>query len=190
MRKSRIEASETRRRIVEAAAAAIRAKGIQAMGLADTMACAGLSHGGFYRHFDSKDELIAQACEAGLTGIIDSLEAATDGCSKADEFRAVVGAYMSTVHRDTPAHGCPLASMGSELARADPATRAVSSRGFDALVDMLARHIADPDQTTNRSRARFALVAMIGAITVSRVITDPAASALLLEDVRQHIEAI
>ncbi|CAD6530499.1 TetR/AcrR family transcriptional regulator [Paraburkholderia metrosideri] len=190
MRKSRAEASDTRRRIVEVAAERFGAKGIQAMGLAEVTASAGLSHGGFYRHFDSKDQLVAEACEAGLAGIVGSLEAKVEGCSKADEFRAVVGAYLSTVHRDMPGRGCPLASMGSELARADHTTRAVAARGFDELVDMLAKRLDDPDRTMGRSRATFALVAMIGAVTMSRVIADPVASASLLEDVRQHLETI
>jgi len=80
--------------------------------------------------------------------------------------------------------------MGSELARADHTTRAVAARGFDELVDMLAKRLDDPDRTMGRSRATFALVAMIGAVTMSRVIADPVASASLLEDVRQHLETI
>jgi len=190
MRKSRVETTETRRRIVEVAAEGFRAKGIHATGLADVMAAAGLSHGGFYRHFESKDQLVAHACDAGLTGIIEALEASADGCNEQDGFRAIVDAYMSTAHRDTPEHGCPLAGMGSELARADANTRAVASRGFDALVDMLAERMTGQDGAADRSRAAFAFAAMIGALTMSRIIADPAASASLLEDVTQHIEAI
>lgn len=190
MRKSRVETAETRRRIVEVAAGEFRAKGIHATGLADLMASAGLSHGGFYRHFDSKDQLVAEACEAGLSGIVVALEAAADGCNGTDGFKAVVDAYMSTAHRDTPEGGCPLASMGSELARADEITRAAATRGYDELVDMLAKRMGNPEETADRSRAVFALAAMIGALTMSRIIADPDASASLLEDVKQHVEAI
>jgi TetR/AcrR family transcriptional repressor of nem operon len=190
MRKSRAETTETRRRIVEVAAEGFRANGIHATGLADVMAAAGLSHGGFYRHFESKDQLVAEACDAGMTGIIEALEASTDGRNKEDGFRAIVDAYMSTAHRDAPGHGCPLAGMGSELARADETTRAAASRGFDALVDMLARRMIDQDGAADRSRAAVALAAMIGALTLSRIMIDPVKSATLLEDVRQHIEAI
>lgn len=190
MRKSRVETTETRRRIVEVAAGEFRANGIHATGLADLMAAAGLSHGGFYRHFESKDQLVAEACDAGLTGIIEALEASANGCNDEDGFRAIVDAYLSTGHRDAPERGCPFAGMGSELARADDNTRAVASRGFDALVDMLASRITDEDGAADRSRATFALAAMIGALTLSRVIADPVTSASLLDDVRQHIEAM
>jgi TetR/AcrR family transcriptional regulator, transcriptional repressor for nem operon len=190
MRKSRVETSETRRRIVEVAAENFRANGIHATGLADVMAAAGLSHGGFYRHFESKDQLVAEACDAGLTGIIDTLAASADGHNDEEGFRAIVDKYLSATHRDAPEHGCPLAGMGSELARADENTRAVASRGFDALVDMLAQRMTGQDGAADRSRAAFAFAAMIGALTLSRIIEDPAASASLLEDVRQHIEAI
>ena len=190
MRKSRVETAETRRRIVEVAAEEFRAKGIHATGLADLMASAGLSHGGFYRHFDSKDQLVAEACEAGLTGIVDSLETAADGCNPEEGFKAIVEAYMSTAHRDAPGSGCPLAGMGSELARADDITRAAATRGFDELVEMLAKRIGNPAEAADHSRATFALAAMIGAVTLSRIIADPAVSVSLLENVKQRIEAI
>ncbi|CAG9247469.1 Transcriptional regulator, TetR family [Paraburkholderia unamae] len=196
MRKSRAETAETRRRIVEVAADAFRANGIHATGLADVMAAAGLSHGGFYRHFESKEQLVAEACEAGLAGIVESLEAAAHGREGEEGFNALVDAYLSTAHRDAPANGCPFASMGSELARSDDATRAVASRGFDELVEMLAKRTAAPDASDasevplDRSRAAFAVAAMVGALTMSRIIADPEASASLLADVKQHIETI
>jgi TetR/AcrR family transcriptional repressor of nem operon len=190
MRKSRVEAAETRRRIVEIAADEFRANGIHGTGLADVMAAAGLSHGGFYRHFDSKDHLVAEACEAALTGIIGELEAAAEGCHGAEGFNAMVDAYMSTTHRDSPASGCPLAGMGSELARADEGTRAAAAHGIDEFVEMLAKRIGNPEDDGDRSRAVFALSALVGALTLSRILPDQAASESLLEDVRQQIEAI
>jgi TetR/AcrR family transcriptional repressor of nem operon len=190
MRKSRAEAAQTRNRIVEVAAEAFTTQGIHATGLADVMAAAGLSHGGFYRHFESKDQLVAEACEAALTGIIGTLEGAADGCEGEAGFNAIVDAYLSTAHRDAPANGCPLAGMGSELARADDTTRTAASRGFDELVAMLAKRIGSAQDEADRSRAVFALAAMIGALTMSRIIADPNASASLLEDVRRNIETV
>ena len=190
MRKSREEAAETRRRIVAVAAEAFRANGIHATGLADVMAAAGLTHGGFYRHFESKDQLVAQACEAGLAGIVGTLAGAAQGCEGEDAFRAIVDAYLSTGHRDAPANGCPFASMGSELARADEATRAAAWRGADELIDMLAARMGTPEEEADRTQAVFAFAAMVGALTMARIIPDADASASLLEDVRQHIEMI
>jgi TetR/AcrR family transcriptional repressor of nem operon len=190
MRKSKVETAETRQRIVEVAAREFRANGIQATGVADLMSEAGLSHGGFYRHFDSKDQLVAEACEAGLTTMIGELEEAANGSEGKDGFRAIVEAYVSSTHRDQPEHGCPLAGLGSELARADEQARAAASRGFDELVELLAKRIGRRQREAARSEAVFALSAMIGAITMSRIITDPDASLSILQDVRRHLEAI
>ncbi|SAK72311.1 TetR family transcriptional regulator [Caballeronia pedi] len=190
MKRSQLDTAQTRRRIVEIAAGEFRTNGIHSTGVADVMAAAGLSHGGFYRHFGSKEHLVAEACEAAIADIIGALEAAAGKGAGKKGFKALVDTYMSTSHRDRPAGGCPLASMGSELARADESTRAAASRGFDEFVDMLAKRIRSPDGETSRSKAAFALSAMIGALTMSRIIADPEASASLLEDVRQHIAAI
>ncbi|WP_321951973.1 TetR/AcrR family transcriptional regulator [Paraburkholderia bannensis] len=200
MRKSKAETAETRRRIVEVAAGMFRANGIHATGLADVMAAAGLSHGGFYRHFESKDQLVAEACEAGTADILEALEAAAGNCAGQDGFRALVEAYLSPAHRDAPGNGCPLASMGSELARADEGTRAVASQSTDELIAMLAQRLADPVDPVDpqgdaqsdavRSRAVFALSAMVGALTLARISTDPQTSASLLADVRQQLAAI
>jgi TetR/AcrR family transcriptional regulator, transcriptional repressor for nem operon len=199
MRKSKVETAETHRRIVDVAAGMFRANGIHATGLADIMAAAGLSHGGFYRHFESKDQLVAEACEAGTAGILASLEAAAAGREGQDGFRAIVDAYLSPAHRDAAARGCPLAGMGSELARGDEDTRAAASRSADELVGLIASRIGDghesadgddEQRTADRSRAVFALSTMIGALTLARIATDPQASASLLADVRQQLADI
>ncbi len=196
MRKSKVETAETHRRIVEVAAGMFRANGIHATGLADIMAAAGLSHGGFYRHFESKDQLVAEACEAGTSGILAALEAAAGERVGADGLRAIVDAYLSPAHRDAAARGCPLAGMGSELARCDPGTRAAASRSADELIALLAGRIGgmgegdDAQREASRARAAFALSTMIGALTLARITTDPQASATLLADVRQQLAAI
>src|SRR5262244_1986400 len=109
MRKSRIEAAKTRERIVTAAAAEFRQHGIAATGLADLMKAAGLTHGGFYRHFASKDQLVAEATTAALDALL-------EGMAAHPTVSAAVAAYLSTRHRDNPASGCPLAALGGELA--------------------------------------------------------------------------
>ncbi|HWT36332.1 MAG TPA: TetR/AcrR family transcriptional regulator [Paraburkholderia sp.] len=190
MRKSREETADTRRRIVEVAARKFRADGIQATGLADLMSEAGLSHGGFYRHFDSKDQLVAEACEAGLNAIIAKLDAAAEASAAHEGFKAIIDAYVSRPHRDARADGCPLAGMGSELARADEQTRAVAARGFDGLVEVLAKRSKRRQRAVAKSEAVFALSAMIGALTMSRIVEDPEASAAILHTVREHLAAM
>jgi TetR/AcrR family transcriptional regulator, transcriptional repressor for nem operon len=190
MKKSKAETAETRQRIIDVAAREFRANGIQATGLADLMAAAGLSHGGFYRHFDSKDALVAEACGASLGALIDALEAAADQHEGRDGFKAIVNAYVSAAHRDQSAQGCPLAGLGSELARADTQTRSAAAAGFARMADVMASRSGRRDKRRARAEAVFALAAMIGAITMSRIIGDTDESAALLDDVRRHLEAM
>src|SRR6201987_5268492 len=122
MRKAREEGAETRKRIVRAAARKFREQGIVATGLADLMKAAGLTHGGFYKHFASKDQLVAEATTAALDTVLEE-GAGHPGTG------AAVSAYPSARHRDNPASGCPLAALGGELARCDKEARAAATAG-------------------------------------------------------------
>src|SRR5438445_4465307 len=138
MRKTKVETAETRRRIVEVAAREFRLNGIQATGLNDVMSPLGLTQGGFYRHFASKDQLVAEACSQAMTEVIGGLESVVRRSDAKNGFAAMVDAYVSQAHRDTPTAGCPLAAMGSELVRADEQTRAAATQSFEDLVAVLA----------------------------------------------------
>jgi len=190
MRKSKAETADTRRRIVEVAAREFRLKGIQATGLNDVMTPLGLTQGGFYRHFASKDQLVAEACAQAMTEVIDGLEAAARHSDADNGLAAIVNAYVSEEHRDTQTGGCPLAAMGSELARANEQTRAAAAQGFEDLVEVLAKRLDGKPQKAARASAVFAVAAMIGAVTMSRVVEDSDASAAILEDVKQHLGAM
>jgi TetR/AcrR family transcriptional repressor of nem operon len=179
MRKSREESAETRKRIVRAAAGKFRENGIVATGLAELMKAAGLTHGGFYKHFDSKDQLVAEATTAALDSLLEGLAAhSTVG--------GAVAAYLTTRHRDNPASGCPLAALGSELAHADKKAREAAMAGFVKLVDIMV----GKDKTADaRRRALVAAATMIGALTMSRVVTDPKLSAELLKEAEKSLAA-
>jgi TetR/AcrR family transcriptional regulator, transcriptional repressor for nem operon len=179
MRKSREEAAETRKRIIQAAAREFREKGIVATGLADLMKAAGLTHGGFYKHFASKDQLVAEATVAALDSIIEELAAQPT-------VNSAVAAYLSTRHRDSPASGCPLAALGGELARSDKRARAAATAGFVRLVDILAGKARPADV---RRRALVAAATMIGAVTMSRVVSDPKLSAEILDAAEKNLVA-
>jgi TetR/AcrR family transcriptional regulator, transcriptional repressor for nem operon len=156
MRKSKEEAAETRRRIVTAAAGEFREHGIVATGLADVMQAAGLTHGGFYKHFESKDQVVAEACAEAVRVLMKKLEAAPSKGS-------ALGSYLSTRHRDDPATGCPLAALGSELARSDEKTRAAATEGFLRLVNVLAGKSGRLSPEVARRRALVAVSTMIVA---------------------------
>ena len=170
MRKSRKEAAETRERIVWAAAREFRERGIVATGLADLMKAAGLTHGGFYKHFASKDQLVAEATAAAMGSILEELAAHPT-------VNSAVAGYLSTRHRDKPASGCPLAALGGELARSDTKARAAATAGFVRLVEILSGKARSADA---RRQALVAAVTIIGAVTMSRVVSEPKLSAEIL----------
>src|SRR6266853_541947 len=184
MRKSKQETALTRERIVKAAASEFRQHGIVATGLADLMAAAGLTHGGFYRHFDSKDQLVAEACALAVAESV----AATGSTKKGRKgLEAAVSAYLSPQHRDNCRDGCPIAALGSELARADEETRAKATEGFMKLVSFLADRFEEAKMSDARKRAVVAATTMIGAMTISRIVTDEVLSASILNSAKDRI---
>jgi TetR/AcrR family transcriptional regulator, transcriptional repressor for nem operon len=189
MRKSKQEAAETRERIVAAAAAEFRRNGISATGLADLMAAAGLTHGGFYRHFGSKDQLVAEACTAAVDSVSEMFEEAFSRHRKSNGLKAAAASYLSACHRDGPSDGCPFAALGSELVRADEATRARATEGLKRIVDLLAGGYAGLRPDAAKRRAFVALSTMVGALTLARLVTEPELSDLLLRDAAKHVSA-
>ena len=180
MRKSREEAAETRKRIVKAAASEFREKGIVATGLADLMKAAGMTHGGFYKHFESKDQLIAEACAEATQEVLERMEAQPT-------ISAAVAGYLSTQHRDNPASGCPFSAIGSELARTDEKAREAATAGFERLVRLLEGKSKAKDA---RRRALVAASTMIGAVTMSRIVGDAKLSAEILSEVEKSLTAV
>jgi TetR/AcrR family transcriptional repressor of nem operon len=187
MKKSRIEAAQTRRRILKTAAAEFRRKGIHGTGVNDVMAAAGLTHGGFYRHFASKDQLVAEACAAALASIGEANEASAGPAAGNAAFETVLTDYLSTDHRDNLSDGCVLACLGSELARSENATRAAATAGFLKLVDIFARQYRRSNPETAKARALIAVSAMIGAMTMARIVTDAKLSRVILRHTKEHL---
>jgi TetR/AcrR family transcriptional regulator, transcriptional repressor for nem operon len=172
MRRSKTDTARTRERIVETASKQFRRHGVSDAGLSRLMAAAGLTHGGFYRHFASKDQLVAEACHKALLSLTGGLEAHIAGKSPQYALRLLLEKYLSRTHRDQPATGCVLAALGSELAR---------------LAGLIARQleILPPDEAQDRSLVIAAV--MVGAITLSRVITDAPTSNTLLRATKNYI---
>src|SRR5262249_31755075 len=153
-----------------------REHGIAATGLADFMKAAGLTHGGFYRHFESKDQLVAEACSAAIATMTERVASSALRKRGRKGLETAVADYLSTEHRDNPRDGCPLAALGGERARAAARTRAAATAGFLKLVDALAGGFGEGTLDEARRRAMVAALTMIGALTISRVVTDRALS--------------
>lgn len=153
------------------------------------MSKAGLTHGGFYVHFDSKGHLITEACAIALAGQANKFKSAASA-KDVQGLRSIIDGYLSIARSENRADGCPLAAMGSELARGNEHTRRAASQGFDDLVAIMANCIQESQPDEARSLAVFAMSAMVGALTLSRIIPDGAASAAVLRHVKQHLHEL
>ena len=178
MRKSREEAAQTRKRIVEAAACEFRKNGIVATGLNDLMKAAGLTHGGFYKHFESKDQLVAEACAEAVEAIIGVMEAqpTTQRRRGGATYRPGTGTTR------LPAARSPRSAANSPgRTRRRARRRRTASRGSSGFWR--------GSRTTKdaRRRALVAVSTMIGAVTMSRVVTDPELSAEILSEVEKSL---
>ncbi|MCW3674605.1 TetR/AcrR family transcriptional regulator [Burkholderia cenocepacia] len=194
MKKSKIEAARTRERIVKAAAQAFRRKGIQATSVADIMSSVGMTHGGFYRHFASKEHLVAEACAAGMQAARD----AVDGSAWAGMLEESLGEGVSDVPqggdleprfwdvgRGVGLSGCPLIGIGSELARADPGTRHAATHGYLELIAAMASR-----GQLDKGAAIFAFSAILGAVTMSRIVDDPVLARRVLDETQRRLAAL
>lgn len=191
MRKSREETAATRQRIVESAAAQFLQNGIAATGLSDLMGAAGLTHGGFYRHFESKDQVVTESCAAALDSWADKIEAAsTKSRSKRRGLASVAESYLSSEHRDDPAQRCPLAALGSELARSGEPTREVATEGLRRLINVIAAQMPDPGSKMASAHAITALSTMVGALTLSMIVTDRGLSDRILMEAKAHVSLL
>jgi TetR/AcrR family transcriptional repressor of nem operon len=186
MRVSRIEAAQNRERIIEVAARLFRERGFDGIGLADLMKSAGLTHGGFYGHFASKEDLMAQACARAQEGSLASFHRVAERGRK-NSLAAVASAYLSPAHRDRPGEGCVLAALGAEAARHGSPVRSVFTRGVRSALDMLTQLAPGKSRRAKRERALVTYASMVGALVLARAVDDPELSNQVLQSVLASI---
>jgi TetR/AcrR family transcriptional regulator, transcriptional repressor for nem operon len=189
MRRSREEAAETRRNIIKTAGIRFRQNGICETGLADLMESAGLTHGGFYRHFGSKDQLISEASADAFAANVGEMEAAASTAKGRKALEAIANAYLSPEHRKDRAHGCPLAALGSELARAEKSTRSAATEGILKMIATVAERMKDQNTDRAKKSASIFVATMLGALTISRIVTDPKVSNEILAAARAKLSS-
>jgi TetR/AcrR family transcriptional repressor of nem operon len=179
MRYSSNHKAETRGRIIGEAARRFRKDGIEGTGLVPLMKALGLTHGGFYAHFPSKDALVEASLAACVTQVTERWPDPRD----TDELRAFIASYLSPDHRDDPGAGCPLSSLAAELGlRGTP-----SPVADDIVKHMDARLQPCTVAAGGDDSGIVALAAMVGALTLARAVTDGAASQRILDAVRSAI---
>jgi TetR/AcrR family transcriptional repressor of nem operon len=175
----------TRERIVAVAARAIRARGPNGVSVAEIMKEAGLTHGGFYAHFASKDELLAEATRHATAQTLQFLDkTATEAAGRAPEMADIANAYLGVLHCEHPEHGCVLAACGAELVRADDATRTVLRENVRSYLTWLQQHGDGTGDGRTEREAIGTLATMIGGIILARAVGDPVEAGKVLSAVR------
>ncbi len=176
---SRAAKAASHDRILDIAAARIRRDGIDGLAVAELMKEAGLTHGGFYRHFDSREHLVAEAAQRALTqGSAWTIAAAKLGGQRG--YAALVDGYLSTWHRDHPESGCGLAGVAADVARADGPARGSYTRQVQECLAVLADLIGNPDREAGEREAVLTLSVLVGAISMARAVDDPDLSQQIL----------
>ena len=189
MRHSKTEKENTHKRIVAVAAKKFREEGLTGIGIADLMKEAGLTVGGFYKHFKSRDALVAAAVGSALEMWKERIDAAAGGPRVA--YDSLVDDYLSEAHRDHPGMGCPVGALAGDLARSDKRTRAVATWKIRDNIELLATLIRDTTKTvkdTARSRAVMTYCALVGAISMARAVSDKELSREILKTVAQRLK--
>lgn len=186
MRVSREQAAENRQRVVATAARLFRERGFDGIGIADLMREAGLTHGGFYGQFGSKEELMA---EAVATTLEQSLQRWHERAARhpEDPLGAVVQAYLRPAHRDGPGAGCGFAALASELGRQPKSLRRRLTDTLRGFFDMLGDQIGGKTATARRKQGIHAYSAMVGALVLSRIAEDEELSREILATVAEAI---
>ena len=183
---SQAEKAQSRERILRQAADQMRDAGLESIGVGKLMRSVELTHGGFYNHFESRSDLLAQALERALAEGRKSSLAGVDPDGAPRSFEASVRSFVSRAHRDSRATGCAIAALASDVARADESSRGVMSEHIDDFVSQIARSLRNHDE----GDAMLAVSAMIGALLLSRIQVDPRRSDALLKSVREHLLAL
>ena len=189
MRYSETHKEETRQKVVKAAAMAVRAKGPDGVGVAEIMAEAGLTHGGFYAHFKSKEALIAAAVEEAFGQSRRRFSRLTEDMSPAEALEAFVDAYVSAEHRANPQRGCPISTLANDLPRQGAMVRAAFDAGVEGLISRIEGWLPEPDPDARRSLASSLMAEMAGAVALARAVSDETLAAQLLEASRARIKA-
>ncbi|WOH54441.1 TetR/AcrR family transcriptional regulator [Bradyrhizobium sp. sBnM-33] len=186
MRVSRIQAAENREAVINVASRLFRECGFDGIGLKDLMKGAGLTQGGFYKQFASKEDLAAQASRRALESATLRWSTAT-AAKPEDPLGAVIAFYLSTEHREEKMDGCPVVALGSDAARQGSDVKASFEAGIKSYLELLGRLIAETDGEEPDGKAMVILATMVGALTLSRVVNDPDLAQAFLDRAVEHI---
>jgi TetR/AcrR family transcriptional repressor of nem operon len=183
MRYGKEHKEETHKKVVEAASRRFRKDGIEATGVVDLMADVGLTHGGFYAHFSSKETLVKEAIAAASQKSRDRLEREIEKARAEgrDPLESIVRQYLTSLHRDRPDRGCCVAALGSEIARHPRKTREAFTEALDKTLAIIASALPGSVTTHRKEKASAIFSTMIGALQLSRAVSDSAMSQSVID---------
>jgi TetR/AcrR family transcriptional repressor of nem operon len=169
MRYSKEHKLETHARIVKKASVRLREKGAHGIGVADLMKEAGLTHGGFYAHFDSREALVIEAFTHAMDRSTERWRKLAEQTSPEKRLAMIVNTYLTPLHRDDPGHGCAVPTLGAEIARESPKTRRVFAGRLEQMIDTLAAQLPGVPRKAARKQAMAAIATMMGTLVLARV---------------------
>ena len=186
MRVSQAEKEKSRSRIIESAARLLRERGVEAASVADVMSDAGLTHGGFYRHFDTKEAMVRAALDSAFNQMVDGLnpvDRSSAGEASPDVLSAFEQSYLSDAHVAAPGLGCPVAALAGDVGRAGEDVRETFAQGVRRIVAGMANQLSG-SKAQRQARAWRQLAMMAGAVAIARA-SDPQTAAEVLDACRQ-----
>jgi TetR/AcrR family transcriptional repressor of nem operon len=179
---SKAQKARTHKRIVAIASKRFREKGLAGFGIAELMKEAGLTVGGFYKHFDSRDDLVAEAISSAFGDWQRRVDAAKSGGPPVS-LTDLIDDYLSDVHRKNPGTGCAFSALAPEIARSDKRTRALTSEQVRNDLQLIVGLLPGEDKRAARSRAILTFSALVGAMALARAVSDEALSREILNTV-------
>jgi len=184
---SKAQKAKTHERIVKLASKRFREVGLAGIGIAELMREAGLTVGGFYKHFDSRDDLVAEAVSSAFGGWKRRVEAAKSGGAPVS-YEKLIDEYLNEAHRDNPGTGCAFSALAPEIARSDKRTRSLTSEQVRNDIQLIATLLPGRDKRTARSRAILIFSALVGAMSLARAVSNEALSREILETVGELLK--
>jgi TetR/AcrR family transcriptional regulator, transcriptional repressor for nem operon len=169
MRYSKEHKLETHARIVKKASVRLRERGAHGIGVADLMKDAGLTHGGFYAHFDSREALVVEAFAFAMDRSMERWRKLAEQTPPEKRLATIVDSYLTPLHRDDPGRGCAVPALGAEIARESPKTRKAFAAKLEQMIEMIAEQIPAAPRKTARKRAMASLATMMGTLVMARV---------------------
>jgi AcrR family transcriptional regulator len=179
--------AQTHERIVDVAARAIRRSGYNGTSVADIMKDAGLTHGGFYAHFPSREAMLAEAADrAGSEGVA-LMQRMTASSPPQQALPAMMRAYLSQEHLEGTDTGCAIAALGSEMPRQAPEVRRAATHRIKEMIDLVARQSPDWGQPGAHERALVTVATMVGTLVLARAVDDAKLSKALLASTLKYL---